>query len=67
MQTRLKAKIIGFASFDDISSFALEFLSVPAVSALNSIEYTILPGFCDVHVHYREPGFSIKKQYYQVL
>ena len=61
MQTRLKAKIIGFASFDDISSFALEFLSVPAVSALNSIEYTILPGFCDVHVHYREPGFSYKE------
>ena len=20
--------------------------------------YCILPGFCDVHVHFREPGFS---------
>ena len=20
--------------------------------------YTVLPGFCDVHVHFREPGFS---------
>ncbi|MCQ2354216.1 MAG: dihydroorotase [Clostridia bacterium] len=24
-------------------------------------EYTILPGFCDVHVHFREPGFSYKE------
>ena len=24
-------------------------------------EYTFLPGFCDVHVHFREPGFSYKE------
>lgn len=23
-------------------------------------EYTVFPGFCDVHVHFREPGFSYK-------
>lgn len=23
--------------------------------------YSILPGFCDVHVHFREPGFSYKE------
>lgn len=23
--------------------------------------YTIIPGFCDVHVHFREPGFSSKE------
>ncbi|MBP5208776.1 MAG: dihydroorotase [Clostridia bacterium] len=23
--------------------------------------YTVLPGFCDVHVHFREPGFSYKE------
>ena len=28
---------------------------------LNSSKYTILPGFCDVHVHFREPGFSYKE------
>ena len=32
-----------------------------ALSALDSPEYTILPGFCDVHVHFREPGFSYKE------
>ena len=24
-------------------------------------EYTVLPGLCDVHVHFREPGFSYKE------
>ncbi|MCQ2602735.1 MAG: dihydroorotase [Clostridia bacterium] len=27
----------------------------------DSEEYTIFPGFCDVHVHLREPGFSYKE------
>lgn len=31
------------------------------ISAFNTPEYTILPGFCDVHVHFREPGFSYKE------
>ena len=31
------------------------FLSVP------ENKYLILPGFCDVHVHFREPGFSYKE------
>jgi len=26
-----------------------------------SKEYVIFPGFCDVHVHFREPGFSYKE------
>lgn len=24
--------------------------------------YVVLPGFCDVHVHFREPGFSYKEE-----
>ena len=28
---------------------------------LNSKEYTVFPGFADVHVHFREPGFSYKE------
>ncbi|MEE1279678.1 MAG: dihydroorotase [Oscillospiraceae bacterium] len=24
-------------------------------------QYAVLPGFCDVHVHFREPGFSYKE------
>ena len=27
-------------------------------------EYAVFPGFCDVHVHFREPGFSYKETIY---
>ena len=37
------------------------FLSHDGLSVLNSPEYSIFPGFCDVHVHFREPGFSYKE------
>ena len=30
-------------------------------SVLNSPAFVLLPGFCDVHVHFREPGFSYKE------
>ena len=44
----------------DVQSFAKAFLADhPAFS--NSSSYVILPGFCDVHVHFREPGFSYKE------
>lgn len=29
--------------------------------AFDKASYFILPGFCDVHVHFREPGFSYKE------
>ena len=32
-----------------------------ALTRFNSEAYTIFPGFCDVHVHFREPGFSYKE------
>ncbi len=35
--------------------------SVPSLSHLNDSRFTVLPGFCDVHVHFREPGFSYKE------
>ncbi len=31
------------------------------LSFFNSPEYVAFPGFCDVHVHFREPGFSYKE------
>ena len=33
----------------------------PDMSAFNDAKYAIFPGFCDVHVHFREPGFSYKE------
>ena len=31
------------------------------LAVFNSEKYAIFPGFCDVHVHFREPGFSYKE------
>ena len=31
------------------------------ISPVASSEYLIFPGLCDVHVHFREPGFSYKE------
>ena len=32
-----------------------------AFDSLNNRKYVLFPGFCDVHVHFREPGFSYKE------
>ena len=37
------------------------FVDVAADLLGNLSNLTILPGFCDVHVHFREPGFSYKE------
>lgn len=31
------------------------------LAPFDSDEYAVFPGFCDVHVHFREPGFSYKE------
>lgn len=31
------------------------------IGKLDSAEYIAFPGFCDLHVHFREPGFSYKE------
>ena len=41
--------------------FSLKDQQFSAVESLDSSEYFISPGFCDVHVHFREPGFSYKE------
>ena len=58
MGAEMKVKAIGFCDGVSISSFAplMQELSFDGVS-----EYVVFPGFCDVHVHFREPGFSYKE------
>ena len=36
-------------------------VKLPDIYLNDTTEYTLLPGFCDVHVHFREPGFSYKE------
>ena len=58
MSAEMKVKAVGFCDGVSISSFAplMQNLSLDDVS-----EYAVFPGFCDVHVHFREPGFSYKE------
>lgn len=44
-----------------LRAFAMDYLSAKGFLSAPSKEYVILPGFCDVHVHLREPGFSYKE------
>ncbi len=44
-----------------VRSMAQQFLTEAQLSSFLSPQYTIFPGFCDVHVHFREPGFSYKE------
>ena len=43
------------------STFAQEFLSRENGLSRFSGDVVLFPGFCDVHVHFREPGFSYKE------
>ena len=45
----------------DTLHMAQAFLSAHALFSDSLDEYTVFPGFCDVHVHFREPGFSYKE------
>ncbi len=44
-----------------IEQFSNKGYSLPIFSSLKNNKYVIMPGFCDVHVHLREPGFSYKE------
>ena len=36
-------------------------LNTVGIRVSNFSKYAVFPGFCDVHVHFREPGFSYKE------
>ena len=61
MTDRIKAKVI---SPDLDVSFAeglVSFFTGSELSVFNFPRFAVFPGFCDVHVHFREPGFSYKE------
>ena len=51
-----KSKSIG-CPMGDVVSISIDDI----LSSVNTESYSVLPGFCDVHVHFREPGFSYKE------
>ena len=55
--SKLNIRCVGV---DEASVFA--FLANQGLNIFDpNKEYAVFPGFCDVHVHFREPGFSYKE------
>lgn len=54
---KLKAKLVNIG--ENTPLYTDIFSSLP--NCFNSDRFTVFPGFCDVHVHFREPGFSYKE------
>ena len=58
---KLQANMTYIDRNSDLGVSVSSVLSNPGIRALNIPNYTVFPGFCDVHVHFREPGFSYKE------
>ena len=61
MAASCNAKIVSGAAIDTFGVSVSNCLKNEELSVFNSSKYHIFPGFCDVHVHFREPGFSYKE------
>ena len=55
-----KIHIMNTACDPDFGARVSNFLEKGGIGVSIS-EYAVFPGFCDVHVHFREPGFSYKE------
>ena len=56
-----KANVISAALDSAFVNDVAASVSELGLSAFDSSRYAVFPGFCDVHVHFREPGFSYKE------
>ena len=62
MNNIINAQICTLTSFPQFTKeTVLGAFSEFGASVYNSSQYMIFPGFCDVHVHLRQPGFSYKE------
>ena len=58
MSATVKLKSVG-CSVNDIFTSGTPLMET--LFPFNADRYVVFPGFCDVHVHFREPGFSYKE------
>ena len=61
MTKQIQATVISGSLGTTFSDSIGASISGAALSVFNSPQYAVFPGFCDVHVHFREPGFSYKE------
>jgi len=57
----MKAKFYESPLNDSLGTSVESVICGDELSVFNSPKYAVFPGFCDVHVHFREPGFSYKE------
>ena len=48
-------------SFSSLKALFPDIVPADGTGVSDDYEYFVFPGFCDVHVHFREPGFSYKE------
>ena len=53
--------MINYTSESKDKIISLLYAEESQISSADFENFVILPGFCDVHVHFREPGFSYKE------
>ena len=56
--SEIKAKIV---AFKEQKNYIEKALKTKEFEIINDSRYTVMPSFCDVHVHFREPGYSYKE------
>ena len=61
MAAKTKANVISASLDTAFVDGVCASISTPELSVFDSDRYVVFPGFCDVHVHFREPGFSYKE------
>ena len=61
MTTNMNATVISASLGTDFVDGIGASISTPDLSVFNTSRYVVFPGFCDVHVHFREPGFFYKE------
>jgi len=61
MTMSTKAKVITASAGTTVAEGIRASILSPSFSRFDAPQYAIFPGFCDVHVHFREPGFSYKE------
>ena len=52
---------VNIAPNSDLGISISSLVNTLGITDPNFSEYAVFPGFCDVHVHFREPGFSYKE------
>ena len=61
MTKNTSVNVVSASLASDVVDSIQTSISTSDFSAIDFSRCVVLPGFCDVHVHLREPGFSYKE------